>query len=90
MVFDFADAECAHAVDQFMFGPDWLVAPVLELDAVSRTVYLPALAGGEVWSYHYDPSLKFEQPGWVTVDTRNVSHFPLFHRHSSSAANSNQ
>ena len=84
MVFDFVDDACADAVDQFMFGPNWLVAPVLELDAVNRTVYLPALAAGETWSYHYNPSLKFEQPGWVTVDTKNISQFPLFHRQSSS------
>ena len=36
MVFDFNDKECTDAVDQFMFGPDWLVAPVLEMDAANR------------------------------------------------------
>ena len=37
--------------DQFMFGPDLLIAPVTEEGAVSRTVYLPAGANWvEAWS----------------------------------------
>ena len=36
------DPEAAAVEDSFMFGPDLLVAPVLELGARRRTVYLPA------------------------------------------------
>ncbi len=49
------DPLCWEAEDQYMFGPRYLVAPVLELGAVSRRVYLPAgrwklLSTGEEFS----------------------------------------
>ena len=43
LFFDFpADARCYTVEDQFLFGPDLLVAPVLSEGARSREVYLPA------------------------------------------------
>ena len=42
-IYDFpADAAAANLADEFMLGPDLLVAPVTEQGATSRTVYLPA------------------------------------------------
>jgi alpha-D-xyloside xylohydrolase len=42
LFFDFADDEnCFNIEDQFLFGPDILVAPVLHRGAKSREVYLP-------------------------------------------------
>jgi alpha-D-xyloside xylohydrolase len=42
LFFDFPDDATAYAVeDQFLFGPDILVAPVLVLGARERQVYLP-------------------------------------------------
>lgn len=42
LYFDFpADEAAANLADQFMLGPDLLVAPVTEQGAVSRPVYLP-------------------------------------------------
>ncbi len=43
LFFDFqGDETCYRIEDQFMFGPDILVAPVLFQGAVGRDVYLPA------------------------------------------------
>jgi alpha-D-xyloside xylohydrolase len=39
---DFPDDSACYSIDdQYMFGSDLLVAPVLEADAQSRKVYLP-------------------------------------------------
>jgi alpha-D-xyloside xylohydrolase len=47
LFFDFPqDAGCAGVEDQFMFGPDILVAPVLAQEARERAVYLP---DGTAW-----------------------------------------
>jgi alpha-glucosidase (family GH31 glycosyl hydrolase) len=43
MFFAFTDADCFTAENQFMFGPQWLVAPVLVENATSVDVYLPAV-----------------------------------------------
>ena len=37
-----ADEKCWDIQDQYMFGPDYLVAPVLHLNEFERDVYLPA------------------------------------------------
>jgi alpha-D-xyloside xylohydrolase len=47
LFFDFPDdPESATIDDEFLFGPDLLVAPVLQEGARSRKVYLP---GGTIW-----------------------------------------
>ena len=48
LFFDFpTDTATYEIADQFLFGPDVLVAPVLEYGAVSRSVYLPREADWE-------------------------------------------
>ena len=45
---DFADdKKCAEVDDQFMFGPDLLVAPILHSSVAKRKVYLPV---GATWT----------------------------------------
>ena len=54
--FDFpADPEAwaAATTDQYMVGDRLLAAPVLEYEARSRPVYLPALAAGAAWTDHW-------------------------------------
>jgi len=45
MFFSFSDSECydANAETQYMFGPEWLVAPVVEQGATERRLYLPSI-----------------------------------------------
>ena len=43
MFYEFPDDEkCWELKDQYMFGSEYLVAPVLKAGATSREVYLPA------------------------------------------------
>jgi alpha-D-xyloside xylohydrolase len=50
------DVSCYSIEDEYMFGPDLLVAPVLEAGARSRKVYLPAnITWKDAWTgqqYH--------------------------------------
>ena len=52
MFYSFTDSDCYDAQEQFMFGPEWLVAPVLEERATNRSVYLPHItqeAADRLW-----------------------------------------
>jgi alpha-glucosidase (family GH31 glycosyl hydrolase) len=50
--------------DQYLFGPDLLVAPVWKVGARSREVYLPR---GR-WRNYFDPSQVVDGPALLTVD----------------------
>lgn len=73
------DAGCAgpDVEDQFMFGPDWLVAPVYTFGATSRSVYLPALDANHSWVHYFNESAVFAGGARVTVPV-TISDFPLF------------
>ena len=69
LFFDFQnDARAAEVEDQFLFGPDLLVAPIIEYQARERRVYLPA---GAEWSDAWSGERAHE--GGVTID----AHAPL-------------
>jgi alpha-D-xyloside xylohydrolase len=76
LFYDFpADAACWEIEDQFMFGPDLLVAPVLFEGARSRRVYLPA--GSEWRDAWTDEELAGGQ--WIEADAP-LERIPLYLR----------
>lgn len=76
MFVDFPDDSSAWTVeDQFLFGPDLLVAPVTEFGARSRPVHLPA---GTAW---IDVHTGIEHAGGVTVEAQApLARIPVFRR----------
>jgi alpha-D-xyloside xylohydrolase len=69
------DSEARDLVDEYMFGPAFLVAPVLEGSAALREVYLPA---GTSW-YDFWTGKKFAGGQWVSADA-TLAVLPLFVR----------
>jgi len=61
--------------DQYMLGPDLLVAPVLEPGCEARMIYFPA----GTWMHLEDPFLQFEGPRFHQVPTP-LGKLPLFAR----------
>ena len=76
LFFDFdADPNVAEVEDQFLFGPDILVAPITEYKARDRSVYLPA---GSDWT---DALTGKTTKGGTTVTAdAPVEHIPVFLR----------
>lgn len=76
LFFDFPeDKKCWETEDVYMFGPDVLVAPVMELGARERTLYLPK---GAEWKDAVSGNL-YEGGRAVTVDAP-LSVIPVFVR----------
>lgn len=74
LFYDFPhDAVAWDIGDQFLFGPDLLVAPVLEHGARTRKVYLPA---GASWTHAYT-GITYEGGVTVTVEAPLES-IPVF------------
>jgi alpha-D-xyloside xylohydrolase len=72
--FDFPEDKGSWAVeDQFMFGPDLLVAPVLDEEARSRQVYLPA---GTTWTDVWTDKI-LDGGQWITTDAP-LERIPLY------------
>ncbi len=75
MCVDFADDPVAVAQEhQFMFGPSFLVAPVVEKGARTRSVYLPDGEWYDFWTDH-----KYSGKHWITVPAP-LGSIPLFVR----------
>ncbi len=70
-----ADQVCVEIGDQFLFGPDLLVAPVLYAGATSREVYLPA---GTSWTDAWTDE-RCEGGKWLVVDAP-LERIPLYLR----------
>ncbi|MBP3609763.1 MAG: glycoside hydrolase family 31 protein [Lachnospiraceae bacterium] len=76
MFYDFhEDKVCWETEDQYMFGPDLLVAPVMEEGVSTRTVYLPV---GEIWTESYTGK-KYEG-GQTVVAEAPIDVIPVFVR----------
>ncbi|GAB4004872.1 hypothetical protein GCM10029992_51110 [Glycomyces albus] len=76
MFHEFPDDEtCWDLADQYMFGPDLLVAPVLEPGATSRRVYLPT---GATWT-NLHTGTEHEGGQRLTVDAP-IERIPVFVR----------
>jgi alpha-D-xyloside xylohydrolase len=69
------DPKVDQLTDEFMFGPDFLVAPVTHQGQTSRGVYLPA---GTDW-YNYWTNEKLHGGRWITAEAP-IDIVPLFVR----------
>jgi alpha-D-xyloside xylohydrolase len=69
------DMQSWEVEDEFLFGPDLLVAPVTEYGARTRSVYLPL---GAQWSDSWT-GRRHEGGTWVEVDAP-IDHIPVFAR----------
>ena len=84
------DPEAVARDDQYMFGPDLLVAPVFEAGATERELYLPAGRWVDFWqSVHYDEAtggFSIQDPVVIIEGGRSVTvaapldEIPLFVR----------
>ncbi|MCL4674149.1 MAG: alpha-glucosidase, partial [Sphingomonadaceae bacterium] len=70
------DRETFTIQDQFLYGADCMVAPVIEQGAVSRQVYLPGEAG-DMWRHLWTGA--DWQPGWHDVPAP-IGQPPVFYR----------
>ena len=76
LLLEFSDDPVAAGIDdQFLFGADLLIAPVLEAGARARAVYLPE---GELWRDVWTGDL-YEGGQWVHADAP-ITHIPVFLR----------
>ena len=85
LFFDFwGDVESQKVDDQQMFGPDYLVAPVLEKGVKARNVYLPPLPKGTVWKNVFTGVETDTSDGGKSINeaTEKLDEFPLYKRHT--------
>ena len=76
------DRETFAIQNQFLYGADLMVAPVIEAGAVMRRVYLPGDAGA-AWRHLW--SGRDHAPGWHDIPAP-IGQPPLFYRPGSAFA----
>ena len=83
LFYDFFDDPASQGIDdQQMFGPDYLVAPVLQKGATSRSVYLPPLPQGTVWKNVFTGVETATVGGGKNVTEQTpLDTFPLYKRY---------
>jgi alpha-D-xyloside xylohydrolase len=70
-----SDLECYKVEDAYLFGSDLLVAPILDVDATTREIYLPA---GEMWKDAWTGQV-YKGGQLITAETP-LDKIPLFLR----------
>ncbi len=76
MIFDFPnDARFADSWDQYMYGPDLLVAPIWQIGSRERQVLIPE----GVWKLYWDQSQSWTGPATITIPA-TLDTLPLFIR----------
>ena len=79
LFFDFPNDSNAMLIeDEFMFGPDWLVAPITVYKATSRSVYLPVLPNSGQWRHHFTGTMYKGGQNYTIAGP--LDEFPLFQR----------
>jgi alpha-D-xyloside xylohydrolase len=83
LFYDFySDMASQNVTDQLMFGPDYLVAPVLQKGVTARKVYLPPLPKGTVWKNVFTNVETDTSRGGTTIsEDTPLDTFPLYKRH---------
>eukprot|EP00037_Helgoeca_nana_P024508 m.260952 g.260952 ORF g.260952 m.260952 type:complete len:715 (-) comp26656_c0_seq3:208-2352(-) len=84
LFYDFhTDAGSQGIDDQQMFGPDYLVAPVMVKGATSRSIYLPPLPKGTVWLNYFTGIATATFGGGKNItEATPLDTFPLYKRHT--------
>lgn len=76
-----SDPVCWEVEDEYLYGPDYLVAPVLEAGAETRRVYLPA---GDSWENIEDHQF-YEGGQWIEAEAP-LAVMPVFHKGNGTGA----
>lgn len=82
LFYDFFNDTTSQTIDdQQMFGPDYLVAPVLQKGVPSRSVYLPPLLPGTVWRNVFTGVVTDTSAGGKHItEATPLETFPLYER----------
>ncbi len=72
LIYDYSDKECCNIEDQYMFGRDLLVAPIIEEGEFSRRIFLPEGIWQDLWNGE-----KYKGNTWIDY-TCTLEKIPVF------------